>query len=185
MKCNVCLARATRGTSMPCVSRQEAASTGNASLCASSASPSSRPKWAGFFLRSVCESQRESRFARAPRACHLDRSGPVFSCARFVSAGPRSGSEIPAPVGRDRGNIAALLATNGTYPAAALVIPRNARDLLFVRARHRLFCTPVHNFAQTFPHNSIDAAKHCDYLPRQIEPGSVRTLRLSSKGAAT
>jgi hypothetical protein len=45
--------------------------------------------------------------------------------------------------------------------------------------------TPVHNFAQIFPTNLIDAQQHKEYLPRQIEPGSVRTLRLSSKNAAT
>jgi hypothetical protein len=56
--------------------------------------------------------------------------------------------------------------------------PHAALTLLF-------FCTLIHKFAQIFPHNSIDALQHCDYLPRQIEPGSVRTLRLSSKGAAT
>jgi len=38
----------------------------------------------------------------------------------------------------------------------------------------RFFCTPIHNFAQTFPPISIDAKKHCDYIARQIEPGSLK-----------
>jgi hypothetical protein len=39
----------------------------------------------------------------------------------------------------------------------------------------------MHKFAQSFPTISIDAPEHTDYLARQIEPGSFRTLRLSSK----
>jgi hypothetical protein len=207
-------------------------SAARVSFCASPASLSSRPEWAGFFLRSVCERRPTQRIGDSGscrkgswqgcsvtdnqwhvpsrRPCHPEqcegreclRESPgtcLYGHRESPSASPASLSSRPEWAGfflrsvcerrptqrRDRGNIAALLATNGTYPTAVLVIPRNARDLLFVRARHPLFCTPIHNFAQTFPHNSIDAAKHCDYLPRQIEPGSVRTLRLSSKGAAT
>ena len=34
--------------------------------------------------------------ASAPPNCHPDRSSPAFSCARFVSAGPRSGGTVAA-----------------------------------------------------------------------------------------
>jgi len=47
------------------------------------------------------------------------------------------------------------------------------------------FCTPVHRFAQVFDQNLIDAENEKDYLARQIEPGSLRTLRISLEGAAT
>ena len=49
----------------------------------------------------------------------------------------------------------------------------------------RNFCTIVHSFAQCFIHISIDAANEKAYFAFQIEPGSVRTLRLSFQGAAS
>src|SRR6266849_2925688 len=48
----------------------------------------------------------------------------------------------------------------------------------------RRFCTCVHTFAQSFRQNSIDCLKQNEYLARQIEPGSLRTLRVSFEGAA-
>jgi hypothetical protein len=50
--------------------------------------------------------------------------------------------------------------------------------------RTPIFYTPVHTFAQTSRPISIDAAKHNEYLPSQIEPKSLKTLRLSFKSAA-
>jgi hypothetical protein len=46
------------------------------------------------------------------------------------------------------------------------------------------FCTIVHRFAQRFAPNLIDAENKKLYLAPQIEPGSLRTLRLSLQGAA-
>jgi hypothetical protein len=46
------------------------------------------------------------------------------------------------------------------------------------------FCTIVHRFAQRFDQNLIDAAKGKDYFAFQIEPGSLRTLRINLEGAA-
>ncbi len=48
----------------------------------------------------------------------------------------------------------------------------------------RRFCTCVHRFAQSLQQNSIDVVKENEYLARQIEPGSLRTLRVSFEGAA-
>src|SRR6202158_1919836 len=53
------------------------------------------------------------RFARVARACHPDRSGPVFSCARFLCAGPRSG-----------GIVARLLRHLGRWDTTDLLTPR-------------------------------------------------------------
>ncbi len=39
------------------------------------------------------------------------------------------------------------------------------------------FCTSIHKFAQTSPPISIDAPQRNEYLPRQIEPESLKTLR--------
>jgi hypothetical protein len=48
----------------------------------------------------------------------------------------------------------------------------------------RFFPTPIHTFAQPFPPISIDAQNRIHYLPHQIEPGSLKTLRLSFERAA-
>jgi hypothetical protein len=47
------------------------------------------------------------------------------------------------------------------------------------------FCTPVHRFAQEFGENLIDGAKGKYYFASQIEPGSLRTLRINLEGAAS
>jgi hypothetical protein len=49
----------------------------------------------------------------------------------------------------------------------------------------RKFCTPFHRNAQSSDHNLIDGADGKHYLARQIEPGSLRTLRLGLEGAAS
>jgi hypothetical protein len=49
----------------------------------------------------------------------------------------------------------------------------------------RGFCTSAHRFAQRFDQNLIDGTNEKHYLARQIEPGSLRTLRLSLQGAAS
>jgi hypothetical protein len=54
--------------------------------------------------------------------------------------------------------------------------------LLFVR---KPFPTSVHIFAQARHPNSIDAATRKEYLPPQIEPKSLNTLRLSFESTAT
>ena len=46
------------------------------------------------------------------------------------------------------------------------------------------FCTAVHTFAQSLQQNSIDGLKQNEYRSRQIEPGSLKTLRVSFEGAA-
>jgi hypothetical protein len=46
------------------------------------------------------------------------------------------------------------------------------------------FCTSVHRFAQVFDTNLIDAEIGKDYFAFQIEPGSLRTLRINLRGAA-
>jgi hypothetical protein len=46
------------------------------------------------------------------------------------------------------------------------------------------FCTTIHSFAQSFRQNLIDALLENFYLAHQIEPGSLKTLRLSFEGAA-
>jgi hypothetical protein len=46
------------------------------------------------------------------------------------------------------------------------------------------FCTIVHRFAQVFETNLIDGENEKDYFPFQIEPGSLRTLRINLEGAA-
>src|SRR6266480_1503557 len=52
------------------------------------------------------------------------------------------------------------------------------------RARSRReFCTTVHRFAQRFMQNLIDGTNGKQYLTRQIEPGSFRTLRVNLEGA--
>jgi hypothetical protein len=48
----------------------------------------------------------------------------------------------------------------------------------------REFCTSVHRFAQVFAQNFIDGEKRKDYFAFQIEPGSLRTLRINLRGAA-
>ncbi|PYU48793.1 MAG: hypothetical protein DMG48_18880 [Acidobacteria bacterium] len=48
----------------------------------------------------------------------------------------------------------------------------------------RDFCTLVHRFAQVFDTNLIDDEKRNIYLAHQIEPGSLRTLRINLEGAA-
>jgi len=48
----------------------------------------------------------------------------------------------------------------------------------------RFFPTPIHKFAQRSSPISIDARKRQEYLPRQIEPKSLKTLRLSFESAA-
>jgi hypothetical protein len=47
------------------------------------------------------------------------------------------------------------------------------------------FCTPVHRNAQEFGENSIDGTKEKYYFASQIEPGSLRTLRINLEGAAS
>jgi hypothetical protein len=47
------------------------------------------------------------------------------------------------------------------------------------------FCTGVHRFAQVFARNLIDEEKGKDYFAFQIEPGSLRTLRINLEGAAS
>jgi len=50
---------------------------------------------------------------------------------------------------------------------------------------HRaIFPTPVHTFAQASQQNSIDDVTRKEYLPLQIEPKSLKTLRLSFESAA-
>jgi hypothetical protein len=49
----------------------------------------------------------------------------------------------------------------------------------------REFCTIIHRFAQWFAQNLIDDGNGKDYLARQIEPGSLRTLRVNLDGAAS
>src|SRR5258707_11312255 len=49
----------------------------------------------------------------------------------------------------------------------------------------REICTSVHRFAQRFEQNLIDGANGNLYLARQIEPGSLRTLRINLRGAAS
>jgi hypothetical protein len=44
--------------------------------------------------------------------------------------------------------------------------------------------SPIHTLAQPPRHNPIDAPNHFHYLPRQIEPKSLKTLRLMVEGAA-
>jgi len=46
------------------------------------------------------------------------------------------------------------------------------------------FCTIVHRFAQVFDQNLIDGENGKDYFAFQIEPGSLRTLRINLEGAA-
>jgi hypothetical protein len=46
------------------------------------------------------------------------------------------------------------------------------------------FCTTVHRFAQWFKQNLIDGANRKNYFACQIEPGSLRTLRINLEGAA-
>src|SRR6267143_2248952 len=48
----------------------------------------------------------------------------------------------------------------------------------------REFCTIVHRFAQVFEQNLIDAVNRKIYFAFQIEPGSLRTLRINLEGAA-
>src|SRR5260370_17239920 len=48
----------------------------------------------------------------------------------------------------------------------------------------REFCTIVHRFAQVFDQNLIDAVNRKIYFAFQIEPGSLRTLRINLEGAA-
>ena len=52
-----------------------------------------------------------------------------------------------------------------------------------VRSR-REFCTIVHRFAQVFDTNLIDGANGKIYFAFQIEPVSLRTLRINLEGAA-
>jgi hypothetical protein len=47
-----------------------------------------------------------------------------------------------------------------------------------------LFCTTMHRFAQSFDQNLIDVLERNFYRARQIEPGSLKTLRLSFEDAA-
>jgi hypothetical protein len=49
----------------------------------------------------------------------------------------------------------------------------------------REFCTSVHRFAQSFEQNLIDGANEKFYFAHQIEPGSLRTLRINLEGAAS
>jgi hypothetical protein len=46
------------------------------------------------------------------------------------------------------------------------------------------FCTPMHRFAQLSHPICIDAAHKNFYFAFQIEPGSLRTLRINLEGAA-
>src|SRR5258707_8469675 len=46
------------------------------------------------------------------------------------------------------------------------------------------FCTSLHRFAQVFSTNLIDGEKRKVYFAFQIEPGSLRTLRINLRGAA-
>jgi hypothetical protein len=50
--------------------------------------------------------------------------------------------------------------------------------------KHPPFPTLMHKFAQGFLQNPIDAANRSAYLPFQIEPKSLETLRLSLEGAS-
>jgi hypothetical protein len=52
-------------------------------------------------------------------------------------------------------------------------------------ARVKNFCTIVHRFAQRCTHILIDAENRKIYLAHQIEPGSLRTLRINLEGAAS
>jgi hypothetical protein len=47
------------------------------------------------------------------------------------------------------------------------------------------FCTRVHRFAQEFDTNLIDGANGKYYFASQIEPGSLRTLRINLEGATS
>ena len=47
------------------------------------------------------------------------------------------------------------------------------------------FAQAVHRFPQRFDQNLIDGASGNYYLARQIEPGSLRTLRLGLEDAAS
>jgi hypothetical protein len=47
------------------------------------------------------------------------------------------------------------------------------------------FCTIVHRFAQVFDQNLIDGENEKDYFAFQIEPGSLRTLRINLEGASS
>jgi hypothetical protein len=51
-------------------------------------------------------------------------------------------------------------------------------------SRRREFCTIVHRFAQVFDTNLIDGANGNIYFAFQIEPVSLRTLRINLEGAA-
>jgi len=51
-------------------------------------------------------------------------------------------------------------------------------------AIERAFCTTIHSFAQSFRQNLIDALRQNFYLAHQIEPRSLRTLRLSFEDVA-
>jgi hypothetical protein len=62
---------------------------------------------------------------------------------------------------------------------------QNSRPTDRVRQVNEGFCTPVHRFAQEFRENSIDGAKGKYYFAFQIEPGSLRTLRINLEGAAS
>jgi hypothetical protein len=46
------------------------------------------------------------------------------------------------------------------------------------------FCTSMHRFAQAFTRNLIDGKMGKVYFAFQIEPGSLRTLRINLEGAA-
>jgi hypothetical protein len=60
-----------------------------------------------------------------------------------------------------------------------------AKPRMEVAVTRRNFCTPVHRFAQEFGANLIDGAKGKYYFASQIEPGSLRTLRINLEGAAS
>jgi hypothetical protein len=48
----------------------------------------------------------------------------------------------------------------------------------------KMFCTIVHMFAQSFAGNLIDGKKDERYRAPQIEPGSLKTLRVNVRHAA-
>jgi hypothetical protein len=54
----------------------------------------------------------------------------------------------------------------------------------YVRAVRWEFCTCVHRFAQNCNQILIDGENGRDYFASQIEPGSLRTLRINLEGVA-
>src|SRR5882757_7727257 len=97
-------------------------------------------------------------------------SAPVLDCGGLAAA-------LPAP--RLRAPSQSRPA-NRSFPVARAACPETCPRV----RQPPIFPTAVHTFAQTFPLNSIDAAKHNEYLPLQIEPKSLKTLRLSFESAA-